>query len=58
MSGGCSTYEGEEGLYRVLVGKPEEKRPLGKPSRRWDDNIKLDHQDMGWGQGLDKAGSG
>jgi hypothetical protein len=39
------------GLYRVLVGKPEEKRPLGKPSRRWEDNIKMDHQDMGGGMG-------
>jgi hypothetical protein len=29
-------------VYRVLVGRPERKRPLGKPRRRWDDNIKLD----------------
>jgi hypothetical protein len=29
------------GVYRVLVGKPEGKRPLGRPSRRWDDNIKI-----------------
>jgi hypothetical protein len=38
------------GLYRVLVGKTEEKRPLGRPNHRWKDNIKMDHQDMGWGQ--------
>jgi hypothetical protein len=30
------------GVYRVLVGKPEEKRPLGKTRRRWEDNIKMD----------------
>jgi hypothetical protein len=30
------------GVYRVLVGRPEGKRPLGRPGRRWEDNIKLD----------------
>ena len=35
------------GVYRVLVGKPEEKRPLGRPSRRWEDNIKMDLQEVG-----------
>jgi len=30
------------GVYRVLVGKPERKRPLGRPRRRWEDNIKMD----------------
>jgi len=33
------------GVYRVLVGKPEGKRPLGRPWRRWEDNIKMDVQD-------------
>jgi hypothetical protein len=33
--------------YRVLVGKPERKRPLGRPSRSWDDNINMDLQEMG-----------
>jgi hypothetical protein len=33
--------------YRVLVGKPEERRPLGRPKRRWEDIIKTDLQDMG-----------
>jgi hypothetical protein len=37
------------GVYRVLVGKPEGKRPLGKASRRWDDNIKMDLQEVGCG---------
>jgi len=34
-------------LYRVLVGKPEVKRPLGRPRHRWEDNIKLDLQEVG-----------
>ena len=37
------------GVYRVLVGKPEGKRPLGRPRRVWEDNIKMDHQEMGCG---------
>ena len=36
-------------MYRVLVGKPEGKRPLGRPRRRWEDNIKLDLQEVGCG---------
>ena len=40
------------GVYRVLVGKPEGKRPLGRPRRRWEDNIKMDLQEVGSG-GLD-----
>ena len=34
------------GVHRVLVGKPEGKRPLGKPRRRWEDNIKMDLQEV------------
>jgi len=37
------------GLYRVLVGKPEGKRLLGRPRRRWEDNIKMDLQEVGCG---------
>ena len=37
------------GVYRVLVGKPEGKRPLGRPRRRWEDNIKKDLQEVGGG---------
>jgi len=44
------------GIYMVLVGKPEGKRPLGGSRRRWDDNIKMDLQDVGFR--LDRAGSG
>jgi hypothetical protein len=35
------------GVYRVLVGRPEGKRPLGRPRRRWEDNIKLDLREIG-----------
>jgi hypothetical protein len=35
-------------VYRILMGKPEGKRPLGRPRRRWEDNIKMDHRDIGW----------
>jgi hypothetical protein len=37
------------GVYRVLVGKPERKRPLRRPRRRWEDNIKMNHQEGGCG---------
>jgi hypothetical protein len=35
--------------YRLLVGKPEVKRPLGRPRRRWVDNIRMDRGEVGWG---------
>jgi len=41
------------GVYRVLVGKPEGKIPLGRPRRRWEDNIKTDIQEVGRWHGLD-----
>jgi hypothetical protein len=40
------------GAYRALVGKPEGRRPLGRPRRRWEDNIKMDLREIGWG-GMD-----
>jgi len=39
----------ERGVYRVLVGKPEGRRPLGRPRRRWVDNIRMDLQEVGCG---------
>jgi len=39
----------KRGVYRVLVGKPEGKRQLGRPRRRWEDNIKMDLQEVGCG---------
>jgi hypothetical protein len=38
--------------YRGLVGRPEDRRPLGRPRRRWEDSIKMDLQEVGWG-GMD-----
>ena len=46
MDGECSTHWSEEEVYRILVGKPEGKRPLGRPRRRCGD-IKLDLQKVG-----------
>jgi hypothetical protein len=46
------------GAYRALVGKPEGRRPLGRPRRIWEDNIKMDLGEVGWGHGLDQSGSG
>ena len=37
------------GMHRVLVGKPKGKRPLGRPRHRWEDNIKMDRQEVGGG---------
>jgi len=46
--GGYVARKGERrGVYRVLVGKPEGKRPLGRPRYRWEDNIKMDLQEVG-----------
>jgi hypothetical protein len=42
----------ERNAYRILVGKPEGKRPLGRPKRRWVNNIKLDLRQVGW-DGMD-----
>jgi hypothetical protein len=39
----------ERGVYRVFVGKPEGKRPMGKPRRRWVDNSRMDLQEVGCG---------
>jgi hypothetical protein len=35
--------------YRILVGKPEGRRPLGRPRHRWVDNVRMDFEKMGWG---------
>jgi hypothetical protein len=37
------------GAYNILVGKPERRRPLGRPRRRWEDNIKIDLREIGFG---------
>jgi hypothetical protein len=52
MDGECSTYGGEERRIQSLVGKPERRRLLGKPMRRWEDNIKVDLKEVGC-EGMD-----
>ena len=49
MGGACGAHGEGRGVNRVLVGKPERKRPLGRPRRRWEDNIKTDLQEVGVG---------
>jgi hypothetical protein len=52
------TGEGRN-VYRVLVGKPEGKRPLGRPGRRWEDGIRTALKEIGWGGGgVNSPGSG
>jgi hypothetical protein len=43
----CSTYGERRGVYKVSVGKPVRNKPLGRPRRRWEDNIKMDLQEVG-----------
>jgi hypothetical protein len=45
----CSTNGEKRNAYTLLVGKPEGKRPLGRPRRRWMDNIRMDLGEVGWG---------
>ena len=46
MGRACSTYGERRGVYRVLVVKPRNKRPFGKPRLRWGNNIKIDLQEV------------
>jgi hypothetical protein len=48
MGRACSTNGEKRNACRILVGKPERKRPLGKPRCRWVDNIKMDIREIGW----------
>jgi hypothetical protein len=52
MSTACRTYERQERCLQGLVRKPEEKRPHGRPRSKWEDVIKMDLYDVGWG-GMD-----
>ena len=51
MGWACGAYGEGRGVHRVLVGKPEGKRPLGRLRRRWENNIKMDLQEVGGGCG-------
>jgi hypothetical protein len=46
MGWACSMYGDGRDVYSVVVGKPEGKRPLGRPRRRWEDNIRIDLQEV------------
>jgi hypothetical protein len=48
MGGACGTYGRQRGAYRVLVGRPDGKRPCGRLRHRWEDSIEMDLQEMGW----------
>ena len=50
-AGHVARMEEGRGVHKVLVGKPEGKKPLGRPRRRWEDNIKMDLQEVGRGCG-------
>ena len=47
-AGNVARTEDKRGAYKVLVGRPDRKRPLGTPRLRWKDNIKTDLQEIGW----------
>jgi len=49
MGWACSAYGERRGVYGVLVGNPDGKRPFGRRRHRWEDNIKIDLQEVGWG---------
>jgi hypothetical protein len=44
----CSSHGEKKNTYRILVGKQEGNRPLGRPRRRWKDNIKINVREIGW----------
>jgi hypothetical protein len=48
MGTACSTNGENRNAYRILVGNPEEKRPLRRPRRRWVNNIKMNRRETGW----------
>ena len=50
-AGHVASMEEERGVHKVLVGKPDGKRQLGRPRRRWEDNIKMDLEEVGRGCG-------
>jgi hypothetical protein len=62
--GECSTYGGSRGVYRFVVRTKDGKKPLGRPRRRWENNIKMDLQEVGCGAmawidlSQDRAGGG
>jgi hypothetical protein len=59
VDGTCGTHGRGEKEYKSLMAKPEGKRPLGRPRRRWEDGIRMDLREIGWGEcRVDPVGSG
>jgi hypothetical protein len=52
MSRACSRNGEKRNAYRILLGKPERKRPLGRPRRKWVNNVRMDLREIGW-DGMD-----
>jgi hypothetical protein len=52
-AGHVARMEEKRGAYRIVMGGPEGRRPLGRPRRSWEDNIKIHLKEVGWGHGLD-----
>jgi hypothetical protein len=58
-AGHVARIENDRKVYKIPVGKAEGKRPLGRRRRRWEDGIKMDIREIGWGGcGVDSTGSG
>jgi hypothetical protein len=49
MGRACSTHGEKSNAYRILVGKAEGKRSIGRPRHRWENNIKMHYREVGWG---------
>jgi hypothetical protein len=58
LAGHMARMGEERKVHKVLMGKPEGKRPLGRPRRRWEDGIRMDLREIGWRCGLDSTDSG
>ena len=54
MAGHVACMGERKGTYKILTGRPEGRRPLGRPRGRWEDNITMDLQEVGWGGGMDR----
>jgi hypothetical protein len=53
MGGACGAHGEVRGAYNILVWRPEGRRPLGRPRRRWEDNIRMDLREIGFGMWIE-----
>jgi hypothetical protein len=58
VNGACGTHERGEKSVQGFGGKAQGKRPLGRPRHKWEDGIRMDLREIGWGGGMDSVGSG